>query len=224
MVAGSAGAGFGSVAAGDLSSHLFGDGGYSWTDAGGDFAIGAGGGLVSAGVGSLAGRAGRTVAGRAVVSRVQAAAAWLARNIPGPRPKDLSAITCAGTGDTVAAETGVGVDRGDGRDALGHFTGKGSYGAGAQAQGLADYTTATGRSVIGDQVRATLPDGSIRYFDGLSINPDGTYQGVEVKGGSAGLTASQRAFDGQVDGGVSATATLGGASISITSTYLVRVP
>ncbi len=98
VVAAGAGAGLGSVTAGGLSSHLFGDGGYSWSDAGGDFAIGAGGGLVSAGAGSLAGRAGRTAAGRAVVSRAQAAAAWLARNAPGPRPKDLTAITCAGTG------------------------------------------------------------------------------------------------------------------------------
>ncbi len=98
VVAAGAGAGLGSVTAGGLSSHLFGDGGYSWSDAGGDFAIGAGGGLVSAGAGSLAGRAGRTAAGRAVVSRVQAAAAWLARNAPGPRPKDLTAIACAGTG------------------------------------------------------------------------------------------------------------------------------
>ncbi len=98
MVAAGAGAGLGSVTAGGLSSHLFGDGGYSWSDAGG--------GLVSAGAGSLAGRAGRTAAGRAVVSRVQMAAAWLARNAPGPRPKDLTAITCAGTG---TAEGGAGI-------------------------------------------------------------------------------------------------------------------
>ncbi len=108
MAAGAAGAGLGSVTAGGLSSHLFGDGGYSWSDAGG--------GLVSAGAGSLAGRAGRTAAGRAVVSRVQMAAAWLARNAPGPRPKDLTA--CAGTGTTeggaatlaAATNAGAGAD------------------------------------------------------------------------------------------------------------------
>ncbi|WP_416210457.1 polymorphic toxin type 24 domain-containing protein [Frankia sp. Cas8] len=114
MAAAGAGAGLGSVTAGGLSSQLFGDGGYSWSDAGGDFAIGAGGGLVSAGAGSLAGRAGRTAAGRAVVSRVQVAAAWLARNAPGPRPKDLSSITCAGAGqvDTEAATLTTAVNPG----------------------------------------------------------------------------------------------------------------
>jgi hypothetical protein len=78
--------------------------------------------------------------------------------------------------------------------------------------------------VIGDQVRATLPDGSTRYYDGLSMNADGTYQGVEVKSGSAGLSPGQRTFDGQVNGGVPATATLRGAPIQITSTYNVNVP
>jgi YD repeat-containing protein len=52
----------------------------------------------------------------------------------------------------------------------------------------------------------------------------GAYQGVEVKSGTAGLTASQRVFDGQVDSGVPATAMLYGVPITITSTYQVRVP
>jgi hypothetical protein len=56
------------------------------------------------------------------------------------------------------------------------------------------------------------------------VGPDGMYQGIEVKSGSASLTASQRAFDGQVNGGVTATAVLNGTQISINSTYLVRVP
>jgi hypothetical protein len=72
-------------------------------------------------------------------------------------------------------------------------------------------------------VRATLPNGSIRYYDGLSPNADGTYEGVEVKSGSASLTAGQRGFDTQVDAGVPATAVLNGETIVITSTYLVRV-
>jgi hypothetical protein len=37
------------------------------------------------------------------------------------------------------------------------------------------------------------------------------YQGVEAKSGTAGLTAGQRAFDAQVNGGVPATATLNGS-------------
>ncbi|WP_322759399.1 hypothetical protein [Frankia sp. Cr2] len=48
-----------------------------------------------------------------MASQAQVAAVWLARNLPGPRPKDLSTITCAGTGTaeqgaatrTTAAET-----------------------------------------------------------------------------------------------------------------------
>lgn len=52
-----------------------------------------------------------------------------------------------------------------GRDALGRFTGAGGYGADAEAQGLEQYAADTGRDVISDQVRSTLPDGSIRYYD-----------------------------------------------------------
>ncbi|WP_322778623.1 RHS repeat-associated core domain-containing protein [Frankia sp. Cas4] len=133
VVAAGAGAGLGSVTAGGLSSQLFDGAGYSWSDAGG--------GLVSAGAGSLAGRAGRTVAGRAVVSRVQVAAAWLARNAPGPRPKDLTAITCAGAGQaeteaatlTTAAETaGVAAQVARPRNARGQFT-SGAGGDSAEA-------------------------------------------------------------------------------------------
>ncbi len=118
----------------------------------------------------------------------------------------------------------IGVDRGDGRDVLGRFTGAGGYGADAEAQGLDQYAADTGRDVISDQVRSTLPDGSIRYYDGLSPNGDGTYEGIEVKSGSAGLTPGQQAFDSAVNGGTPATATLNGQSIQITSTRVVVVP
>jgi hypothetical protein len=112
-----------------------------------------------------------------------------------------------------------------GRDALGRFTGAGGYGADAEAQGLADYELATGQTVISDQVRATLSDGGAgRYYDGLVQNADGTYTGIEVKSGSASLSASQRAFDNAVNGGAVARATLNGQPIEITSTELVRVP
>ncbi len=89
---------------------------------------------------------------------------------------------------------------------------------------MEQYAADTGRDVISDQVRSTLPDGSIRYYDGLSSNADGTYEGIEVKSGSASLSPSQRAFDGAVDGGTPATAMLNGQPIQITSTELVRVP
>lgn len=118
----------------------------------------------------------------------------------------------------------IGVDRGDGRDVKGHFTGGGGYGASKEAQGLADYADETGRdNVIDEHVRAVLPDGSVRYYDGLSEDRDGTYQGIEVKSGSATRTPSQLAFDHQVDRGVPAKATLHGQPILITSTYLTKV-
>lgn len=122
-----------------------------------------------------------------------------------------------------------GVDRDDGRDSQGRFTGQGGYGADAEAKGLAKYTTDTGRAAVDTKVQARLPDGSIRYYDGLSLKPDGTWEGIEVKSGTAGRTAGQRAFDGQVDGdgvnpGTPATATLNGKQIRITSTYLINMP
>jgi len=88
---------------------------------------------------------------------------------------------------------------------------------------LENYTALTGREVVGNQVRATLPDGTTRYYDGLFANGDGSYVGVEVKSGSARLNASQRAFDGPVGRGGIATATLDGMPITINSTYLVNV-
>ena len=118
----------------------------------------------------------------------------------------------------------IGVDRGDGRDVKGHFTGGRGYGASQEAQGLEDYSDLTGRdNVIHEHVRAVLPDRSVRYYDGLSKNANGTYQGIEVKSGSAGRTRSQRAFDRQVDSGVPATAIMRGEQIMITSTFLVQV-
>jgi hypothetical protein len=112
-----------------------------------------------------------------------------------------------------------------GRDARGRFTGAGGYGAEAESQGLSAYELATGRTVVRDQVRATLSEGSgaPRYYDGLVHNPDGTYTGIEVKSGSATRTPGQRVFDEAVDNGAIARATLNGQPIQITSTVLVRV-
>jgi len=58
--------------------------------------------------------------------------------------------------------------------------------------------------VVTDQVRASLPDGSIRYYGGLSSDGDGTWQGVEVKSGVAVKYPEQRAFDGAVNSGTAA--------------------
>jgi hypothetical protein len=129
-----------------------------------------------------------------------------------------------------AQRVGVGVDRGDGRDALGHFASGSNarHGADAEAQGLAQYASRTGDQVIASKVRATIPGYGNRYYDGLTRNADGTYTaieakpgaetytGIEVKSGTAGLSAHQRAFDGAVDSGQVATATLDGRLIHIT--------
>jgi hypothetical protein len=129
----------------------------------------------------------------------------------------------AAAGDSAAARAGV--DRGDGRDALGRFTGSGGYGADAEAQGLQDYTDLTGREAIPDHVQATLPDGAQgRYYDGLALKPDGTYEGVEVKSGTASRNLAQRTFDGKVSPSYPATARLGGQEIKITSVRVITVP
>jgi hypothetical protein len=129
----------------------------------------------------------------------------------------------AAAGDSAAARAGV--DRGDGRDALGRFTGSGGYGADAEAQGLQDYTDLTGREAIPDHVQAKLPDGlQGRYYDGLALKPDGTYEGVEVKSGTASRNLPQRTFDNKVSPSNPATARLGGQEIKITSVRVITVP
>jgi hypothetical protein len=124
-----------------------------------------------------------------------------------------------------AASGGPGIDRGDGRDPLGRFTGKGGYGADKEAQGLQDYSDLTGRDAIPDQVQAKLPDSSQgRFYDGLALKPDGTYEGIEVKSGTASRDAAQRTFDGKVSPSNPATARLGGTEIKITSVRVITVP
>jgi hypothetical protein len=73
-------------------------------------------------------------------------------------------------------------------------------------------------------VRATSPGGGQRYYDGLAEKPDGTYEGIEVKSGSAYCDARQREFDDAVNSGGPATANLNGRTIQITSVEVVRVP
>jgi len=94
----------------------------------------------------------------------------------------------------------------------------------AEARGLDDYELETGRSVVRQQVRAISPEGGQRYYDGLAEKPDGTYEGIEVKSGSAYCDAHQRDFDDSVNNGIPATAHLNGRTIEITSVRVVRVP
>jgi hypothetical protein len=115
------------------------------------------------------------------------------------------------------------VDRGDGRDPSGRFTGKGGYGKDGETKGLDQYESDRKRPVVRDKVRATSPDGSIRYYDGLSKKRDGTYEGVEIKSNSASPTASQRKFDASVSAKTPATGMLHGKQITITSVALIEV-
>jgi hypothetical protein len=57
----------------------------------------------------------------------------------------------------------------------------------------------------------------------LALKPDGTYEGIEVKSGTAVMSKGQEAFDGQVDGATIASAMLNGKRVEITSTLLINV-
>lgn len=96
---------------------------------------------------------------------------------------------------------GEGINRGDGRDPYGNFTGRdGGYGRQREAEGIERYQDRNpGRWVTTEQRKATVegaPNG--RFYDGLARKPDGTYEGIEVKSGGASLSGPQKAFDGQV--------------------------
>lgn len=128
-------------------------------------------------------------------------------------------------GDTIDNLKAGRADRGDGRDPSGRFTGRGGYGKDYEERGLTEYEETTGRTVVTSQVRASFSgEDQGRFYDGLSENPDGTYQGIEVKGGSATRTAPQRSFDERVAADNPAFATYNGKPIVITSVYVVNVP
>jgi hypothetical protein len=97
---------------------------------------------------------------------------------------------------------GEGVNRGDNRDSGGKFTGQNGFGYGrnAEAQGIKQYENANpGRWVTTEQRRASVsgaPNG--RFYDGLARLPDRTYEGIEIKSGTASLSPGQRVFDAQV--------------------------
>jgi hypothetical protein len=98
---------------------------------------------------------------------------------------------------------GEGIDRGDGRDPYGHITGRagGRYAGQREAEGLKQYEKRNpGRWVTNEQRKATVdggPQGG-RFYDGLARQPDGTYEGIEVKSGTAGRDARQLEFDSKV--------------------------
>jgi hypothetical protein len=77
-------------------------------------------------------------------------------------------------------------------------TGEGNAGKDAEKEALDDLEDVVG-PIVREQRLARVEGGeSRRFYDGLYENGDGTWTAIEVKSGSAKLTASQRAFDGLV--------------------------
>lgn len=81
----------------------------------------------------------------------------------------------------------AGLDRGDGRDALGKYTGTDTVGANAEARGLQEVSDQYQKPVIDDRVgvRVEGRGDQLRYYDGLIHVEGNKYVGIEVKSGSA---------------------------------------
>jgi RHS repeat-associated protein len=111
-----------------------------------------------------------------------------------------------------------------GRDAGGRYTsGNSGSGKAAEEAVLQDYELQTGRAVVRGQVRASVNGAdNVRYYDGLSLKSDGTYEGIEVKSGTSPYNGGQRAFDGQVSPSNPATAKMNGQEIEITSVKVIN--
>jgi Pretoxin HINT domain len=111
-----------------------------------------------------------------------------------------------------------------GRDAGGRYTdGNSGSGKAAEEAGLQDYELQTGRAVVRGQVRASVSGvDNVRYYDGLAMKSDGTYEGIEVKSGTSQTTVGQRAFDGVVSSSNPATAKMNGQEIEITSVKVIN--
>jgi hypothetical protein len=125
---------------------------------------------------------------------------------------------------TSPSKTGRGVDRGDGRDVEGKYTGGKGYGAEGEAKGLQKYAKSTGLKVFDKKVAARIQGLPYRYFDGLAKKSDGTYEGIEVKTNTATRDAQQTTFDNMINSGTPARAKLNGRWITITSVALVNWP
>ena len=129
---------------------------------------------------------------------------------------------------------GEGIDRGDGRDRYGHITGRsgGSYAKGREAEGIENYKDDNpGRWVTNEQRKATVDGGASggRFYDGLARLPDGSYEAIEVKSGTASLSPGQREFDGLVSSSNPAYATITNEqgvveTVKITKVHVETVP
>lgn len=180
-----------------------------------------GGGLTVTGAGALAGApalavAGVGVAGVGAAMMGDAAGRWSAES--------------HAVGDRIK-----GLDRGDGRDYLGHFA-KGQKDPSwvdKEKIGLDEYAQEQEVEVIRSKIKADYEgspqDG--RYYDGLVKNNDGpnTYTGVEIKSGRAIDTynspgSTQRQFDDAVNAGTPAHAKMDGEDILITRVDSKDVP
>ncbi|WP_423264363.1 hypothetical protein [Frondihabitans sp. 4ASC-45] len=123
-----------------------------------------------------------------------------------------------------------GIDRGDGRDVFGHYTGADTLSKNKEALGLQQYAEIYGKTPISDQVLAKSENFvQGRRYDGLVQNADLSYTGVEVKSGNAmskyrSATNPQRLFDESVSLDHPATAILHGKRITITSVKVIEVP
>lgn len=87
-----------------------------------------------------------------------------------------------------------------------------------------------GRWVTTKQRKASINDtNTSRYYDELARLPDGTYQAIEVKSGTASLTPNQRKFDSLVSPDNPAYVTIRNEAgkletVKITSVEKVRIP
>ncbi|ADG97574.1 conserved hypothetical protein [Segniliparus rotundus DSM 44985] len=145
-------------------------------------------------------------------------------------------VTAAGAG---IADLGQAADkhqvtvmeyRGQPRTPDGKFAGGSGYGKDAEAKGLADYQEENpGRPLTTDKraIQVTGKDGQPvnTYPDGLAKKPDGTYEAVEVKSGSASLTPNQQALRDQIARGepVYATVVEGGEAKTVQVTSFRRM-
>lgn len=186
---------------------------------GGGVMMGGGGAVAATGVGAVPGGglawAGAGVAAAGLAAAGHAAGRWANESASnaadGPPPHPIHG----------------------GRNVLGHYNGDGQRPwVDAEKIGLDQVAADTGKSVIRDKVRASIegyhykPDATSdqhRYYDGLFENSDGTYTGIEVKGGTGSRDAAQRGFDSTVSPERPATALLNGERIQITRVVVETV-
>ncbi|MEV7611024.1 putative T7SS-secreted protein [Microbacterium sp. NPDC089320] len=190
---------------------------------GGGAMIGGGGALALTGVGAAPGGglawAGVGVAGAGLAAAGHAGSRWMNE----------------ATGDDAVrvAERPPPHPEHGGRNVLGHWNGDGQRPwVDTEKIGLDQVARDIGPDVIRDKVRASIegyhhkPDATadqIRYYDGFFENPDGTYTGIEVKGGNGVRDAAQRGFDNTVSPERPAIAMYNGKQIEITRVHLERV-